>query len=242
MLLFVLLTELLALYFLSGWVTTSVYTLLLLVFRIRSVAISILLLMQFPGTVVHELAHLFTAEILRVPTGKLTLVPESIRDAQIRSGSVMIGESDPFRRYAIGLAPLFTGMIVLSALSYFLPSLWESVRSSGIPLFQNIDTYWLALIGYCIFAISNAMFPSSQDLKGFTPFAIALAGLGIAGYLIGMRFMLHGHALELATQILTTLTQTVQIVLLLNIVLLIASWGLTQVLLRVFGLRVTQTY
>src|SRR3989344_9654538 len=118
MLLLLLLIEPLALYFLSRWVSKSLFVLFLLLFRSRSVAISLLLVLTFPGTVIHELAHLFTAEILRVPTGKLTLVPESIREASIKSGSVAIAETDPFRRYAIGLAPLFTGVVAISAISY----------------------------------------------------------------------------------------------------------------------------
>src|SRR5260221_6045484 len=112
----VLLLELCALYFLSRWVTQAIFTLFLLFFRIRSVALSLLLVLEFPGTVIHELAHLFTAEVLGVRTGKLTLEPESIRGESIKAGSVMIAQSDPFRRYAIGLAPVFVGIFVLTAI------------------------------------------------------------------------------------------------------------------------------
>lgn len=222
---FLLCLELIVLYFLSRALTKSLYVLFLLLFRARSVAISILLLLHFPGTVIHELAHLFTAEILRVPTGKLTLVPESIRDTTIKSGSVAIAQTDPFRRYAIGLAPLSAGMLVLSAISYFLPqtSSWA---------------YWGLL--YLLFSISNSMFSSPEDIRGFGPFAAVITVFLLAGYFVGLRFSLSGQALVLATQILTTLTQTLQIVLLVNIVLLVASWGLKTALFQLFGARVVQ--
>lgn len=209
MILLALIGELIFLYFLSRWVTKSLYTLFLLLFRARSVAISILLLLQFPGTVIHELAHLFTAEILGVRTGKLTLVPESIREADIRSGSVAIAETDPFRRYAIGLAPLVWGIITLGATAYFLQSQQDEVL-------QGIALYFL-------FAISNSMYPSPIDLKGFWPFALTL-GLFIAvGYFLGLR-------IPIPTEVLATLTNSLQLVIALNFALLVASWGLTRLI------------
>ena len=216
-----LFSQLIALYFLSRWVSKSLFMLFLLLFRSRSVAISLLLALTYPGTVIHELAHLFTAEILRVPTGKLTLVPENIREAHIKSGSVAIAETDPFRRYAIGLAPLFTGIIAISAVSYLLS------------LSMNHELVTI-LYFYLLFAVSNSMFSSPEDLKGFVPFAFVMGLFVAAGYMLGIRFELTGQALEVATRTLATLTDSLTIVLLVNLGLLIASWGLKTLLLRLF--------
>ena len=217
-------TQLIALFFLSRWLTKSLFTLFLIIFRARSVAITTLLLLTFPGTVIHELAHLFTAEVLRIPTGKLTLVPENIREERIKSGSVAIGETDPFRRYAIGLAPLFWGMIVLTATAYFLPTV--------------SSPYLFVLIAYLLFSVSNSMFSSPEDLKGFIPFALVVGLFLAAGYYLGLRFELTGQALEVATRTLTTLTDSLTIVLLVNVGLLVASLGLTKLLVRVLRLRI----
>lgn len=224
MLLGILIGELILLFFLSRSLTQSLYHLFLLIFRAKSVAISLLLILEFPGTVVHELAHLFTAEILRVPTGKLTLVPESIREAQIRSGSVMIAESDPFRRYAIGLAPIFWGMIVLTALSYLLT------------LSTTYDLLSI-LYFYLLFAVSNSMFSSPEDLKGFGPFAAVVALFLAGAYFLGVRFALTGQAIDVATRTLTTLTNSLTIVILINIGFLVVSRLLMRLLLRLFHLR-----
>lgn len=212
----ILIAQLVLLYFLSRVVSKSLFVLFLLVFRARSVAISLLLALTFPGTVIHELAHLFTAEILRVPTGKLTLVPESIRDAHIKSGSVAIAETDPFRRYAIGLAPLVWGMIVLTAIAYFLPTV--------------SSPYFFVLIAYLLFSISNSMFSSPEDLKGFLPFALVVGLFVAAGYYLGIRFELTGTLLYAAIRTLATLTDSLTIVLLVNVGLLVASWGVTRVI------------
>ena len=71
--------ELVILYFLSRWLSERMFMFFLLLTRSRPAAISFLLVLEFPGTAIHELSHLFTAEILGVRTGKLSLEPESIR-------------------------------------------------------------------------------------------------------------------------------------------------------------------
>src|SRR5947209_5745118 len=102
-----IIAELIGIYVLSRALTQTIFNLTYLLTRARSIAVTLITLLNFPGTVIHELAHLFTAEILGVHTGKLSLVPESIAEPNIKAGSVMIAATDPFRRYAIGLAPVF---------------------------------------------------------------------------------------------------------------------------------------
>ncbi|HUD19721.1 MAG TPA: hypothetical protein VMR81_04730 [Patescibacteria group bacterium] len=238
MLTLILLAELIVLYFLSRWVTQSLFTFFLLLFRSRPVAVSILLVLEFPGTAIHELSHLFTAEILGVKTGKLSLEPESIRGPDITSGSVMIAETDPFRRYAIGLAPIFSGIIALTAISYFTNGLWTSVFSSHVVFYQNADFYLLLLIGYCLFAVSNTMFSSPADLKGFIPFCIVLTVFVVALYFTGIRIVLTGFVLEEVTRVVTTLVSSLGIVLAINAGLLVVAWALRSVLQKIMHLQI----
>lgn len=234
----VLCGELLLLYFLSRMVTRSLFMSFTLLFRLRPIAVSLLLAIQFPGTVLHELAHLFTAEILGVKTGKLRLEPESIREEDIQAGSVMVADSDPFRRSLIGLAPLFWGIAALGALSYVIPNLYTSVFSGGVPLFQNNDFYYLLGVGYLLYAVSNTMFPSPEDMHGVVPVLGGLFVLIIIGFFFGLRLQLTGSLLELATQLMTTLTKSIGVVIMINLVLL----GITKLLIffvsRIFRVRV----
>ncbi|OGG35695.1 hypothetical protein A2363_04220 [Candidatus Gottesmanbacteria bacterium RIFOXYB1_FULL_47_11] len=206
-----LIGELITLYAVSGRLTQALYDLVVRLTRSRTIGVTALTLLMFPGTVIHELAHLFTAEILGVRTGKLTLVPEAIAQdpstmlgTEIRTGSVMIGHSDPFRRYLIGLAPMLVGLIALTALAYFIDwSQWFS---------------WLnLLLVYLLFAVSNAMFSSSEDLKGFVPFALTLIIMVSAAYFAGLRIGLTGTALDLVTRILEGLTKSLGVVLGINV-------------------------
>ncbi len=203
--LILLCTELIILFFISQWLTQSLFELCLLVFRARSVGITIITILNFPGTVIHELSHLFTAEVLGVHTGKLTLVPESIQEDTIKAGSVMITQTDPFRRYLIGLAPTVTGLVSITALSYFL-----SQQYSPITLLTVLYFYLLLTIG-------NSMFSSSEDLKGFIPFIITLAIMAGTAYFAGFRIGITGPALSVATTILDALTKSLGIVLALNV-------------------------
>lgn len=208
-LLLLLFTELFFLFFLSQWLTQSLFDLCILVFRARSVAITIVTILNFPGTVIHELSHLFTAEVLGVRTGKLTLVPAT-PDTQdklaksLRAGSVMIAETDPFRRYLIGLAPILSGLVAIAAISYAI--YWGTWGAWG---------YWGGI--FLLLAIGNSMFSSAEDLKGFLPFIITLAIMAGAAYFAGLRVGITGPALALATRILDALTKSLGIVLALNI-------------------------
>ena len=145
MMLLFLIIELTFLYLLSRRVIGTLYRLLQMLTRSRPMAIWIVSIIFFPGTVVHELAHLFTAEILGVRTGKLTLVPESLEGNEINAGAVMIAATDPFRRTLIGLAPVYVGIIVLVATSSL----------TVLPI----------LTFYIMFAVSNSMFSSEEDMK-----------------------------------------------------------------------------
>ncbi|MEK7129984.1 MAG: hypothetical protein AAB803_03105 [Patescibacteria group bacterium] len=208
--LLLLFTELAGLFFLSRLLIQKLYAFFLLLFRARSAAVSAVTLLLFPGTVIHELSHLFTAEILGVRTGKLTLAPESIREVNIKTGSVAIAQTGPFRRAAIGLSPIFAGILSLAALSWWIPQLIE-----------HSNSYLLLLTSYLLFAISNSMFSSREDLKGFWPLAITLSLFIGAAYAIGLRIGLEGKVLEVATTILSSLVQSLGLVLAVNGVLLL---------------------
>lgn len=190
--------EILTLYLLSRKLSQNLYIVWFLLTKSRPVAIAFLSFLYFPGTVIHELAHLFTAEILGVHTGGLTLVPEGLEEknlpaqAGVRTGSVAIAQSDPIRRAAIGIAPVFVGLMSLGLVSYFIPDLWRQVSidlANGI-LFSQGSVYLLILAAYSLFAISNTMFSSHEDMEGFWPVLIIITLISAAAYIAGIRITL----------------------------------------------------
>jgi hypothetical protein len=235
--LFLLITlELIGLFLLSRRVTQGIFLTIYRAFHSKSVAVSLTTFLLFPGTVIHELSHLFIAEILGVKTGKLDLAPESIEEEKIRVGSVELTKTDPFRRSVIGLAPFFIGVIALFGLSSILPNLWKetTIAFQNNTLFSSPSPYFVLLTSYVIFAISNTMFASKEDMKGVVPLAIVLVILGGAIYMAGFRIGITGELLIWTQTLLTNIAQSLGVVLVINGMILIA----TTILLSLTGKKI----
>lgn len=237
--LIVLIIELVILFFLSQGLTQSLFLLYALFFRSKKVAVTIITLLVFPGTVIHELSHLFTAEILGVHTGKIDLVPEFIDKDSLKTGSVAIAQTGPFRKALIGLAPVGAGLIALTAIAYFLSTTWPQVMidwQNGV-MFSQFALYLLLILLYLVFAISNSMFSSPQDLKGTLPVAILIVLLLAGAWFAGFRLTITGAALNVLNSILTALVQSIGLVLGVNLVLYLLSIILVRALLKHRGLK-----
>lgn len=223
--------EFVALYFISRALTQTLFFFFYRMSRSKNVAVSATTALLFPGTVIHELSHLFTAEVLGVPTGRLTLVPEGLTtkgdgEGEIRTGSVSIAKTGPFRRAAIGIAPVIVGLAALALLAYFLPTTWSAFLASTAPFFEKGETYGLVLIIYLLFAVSNSLFASPEDLKGFWPLAITLTLLAGAIWVAGFRLELTGKVLEVGIALSNGLFHSLALVLALNLLLLLIMHGL----------------
>lgn len=210
--------------------------------RSRPVAISIISFLYFPGTVVHELSHLFTAEILGVHTGGLTLSPEGLENPSVRTGSVMISKTDPIRRAIIGIAPLFVGITTLTLLSAILPNLYSqtALDFQNNILFSSISIYYLLLTLYSLFAISNSMFSSPEDMEGFPGVTIALSLIGIAAYFSGITMTLPPEWTSSIQQTLSTLTTSMGYIVGFNLLLFGISISCISLAKKVSGRKVVR--
>jgi hypothetical protein len=221
---FLIISELVVLSFISRWLTQRLYEAVYLLTTSRSVGISFVTLLLFPGTIVHELSHLFTASILGVHTGKMELTPTSLKGEHIHAGSVMVAQTDPIRRSLIGLSPLFTGIAILTAISYFLNPWWQEAFLS----IQNGQFATLAIVRFIlaigiVSVVSNTMFSSPEDLKGVPAVGITLVIIATLLYFLGLRFTLTGPVLTVLVQTGNTLSISLGIVLALNTVLLLIA-------------------
>jgi len=136
----------------------------------------ILAFIFLPGTIIHELAHLFTAAIMFVPVGRIAILPE-VDGEEIHLGSVEIGQTDILRRTLIGVAPLLLGLAVIMGI------LWLSM--------DNLSTgpIWQKLLGlYLIFQIGNSMFSSRKDMEEVLLFLVGLMAVSLA-ILAGIYFL-----------------------------------------------------
>jgi hypothetical protein len=129
-----------------------------------------------PGVLVHEFAHLITAEAMLVKTSGLNFDLKKEDDGVVM-GSVSIAKTDPIRRALIGFAPVFVGIILISlAVFYFLSEL--------SPFSQIVSYIFLFLI---VFEVGNTMYSSPRDLEGTLELLAALSVIVLILYLIGIR-------------------------------------------------------
>lgn len=131
-----------------------------------------------PGTVVHEFAHAAVASGLGVYVGEIDLMPK-VEGKHVKLGTVQIAETDPFRRFFIGIAPILFGLTVI----FLVLALFQK--------FETNFTWWgVLLVYYCIFEIGNGMFSSRRDMEGAIELLVALALVFGLLYFFGIRFSL----------------------------------------------------
>lgn len=117
----------------------------------------------FPGVVLHELAHFFMANLLFVRTGQIEFVPK-IHGEKVKLGSVAIAQTDPIRRFFIGIAPILFGLLIMFGVYLLL-------FPHDIRMFSWQSVVFL----YLLFEIGNTMYSSSKDMEGAIGFFILAA-------------------------------------------------------------------
>ena len=185
------------LYFLQRWIHRHLHGVALLLTGNKQWAIILYAIILFPGVLLHELSHWITANLLRVKTGKFSVLPRSGVDGSVQLGYVEYYKTSsvgPIRESLIGSAPLVTGtaVVILIAFRIFdIPALSDAIGSGDIDTLSNalLDLFitpdfliWL----YLLFAISNAMMPSSSDRRAWPAFALIMIIFAVILYLFGL--------------------------------------------------------
>ena len=162
------------LFLLSRAVSQSLGLLVYRFTRSKRLMINVLAFIFFPGTVIHEFAHAAIAQMIGVRVGEIELMPE-IEGANIKLGSAQVEESDPFRSFLIGVAPLIGGFVLI----FLTIALYSRFAISG---------FWpTMLLFYILFEIGNTMFSSKRDMEGALELIAAVALVLGFLYLIGVR-------------------------------------------------------
>ena len=153
---------LLLLFFLSQRITTSLFQFFYFLTRQEKLSVGLLSFFLLPGTLIHELSHFLLAVLLRVKTGRLSLLPEIEKNGVVKTGRLELAQTDPFRRTLIGLAPLIIGLTLIYFLGKYLFSNFSQLITHNS---QPITILLLFIICYLLFTISTTMFSSKKDLE-----------------------------------------------------------------------------
>lgn len=169
-----------------GWLQIrlhrEVQIFLLLVTRSPRLSVVLFSLIFLPGVFLHELSHLVTAKLLRVPTGRFSVIPKNLPNGRLQLGYVEVAATDPLRESLIGAAPLLAGSIFVAHAGLVrlgLDAVWSAPGQQGIgqglselfSLFDRPDV-WLWL--YLALTVSSTMFPSASDRRPMLKTVIGL--------------------------------------------------------------------
>lgn len=178
---YILLIELALIFLTSRTVFQSLFTLLFVITHSQKFSISAISLLFFPGTVLHELSHLISAELLRVRTHGMEFNPE-YSGGRLKMGSVKISQSDPIRRFIIGIAPFLVGVSVLLCIMFFYTQFFSIYNA-----FQNLKVFGISLgVLLIVFIITNTMFSSKKDMEGVMELCVLAVIIFIFLYLLNL--------------------------------------------------------
>lgn len=199
----------------------------LLIFGNPRIGIFVYSLIFLPGTILHELSHWIVAEILQVPTGKLSVLPSLEADGQgeEKLGYVMTGRTGIIRGFLIGFAPMFTGIAVLVVLGYLLDTLWPAA-----PVWQML------LVIYGLVVVSNSMIVSGADRRHWPVAAVLFILTGLVIVYAGITVPV--SVMQFASRALYRIDQILGLTIGLNLAMIIGSYVLRRILERVTNKRV----
>lgn len=217
-----LIAQLIILFFITKITLRELFFLFHRLFRSQTLSNIAIAILFFPGTVVHELAHFFTAVVIFLKVRELQLLPEWDHKS-IKLGHVAYERKDPLRGFIVGIAPLFVGIAVLFfiLLSFPLPA-----STAEITL----------LVGYLIFAISSTMFSSPQDLVDagiIIPIGLILYGVSFFFpdiFLAGAMYPL--ELFKAITPLIASLNLFVTITILIHLGVIVLLWMVRKTIFR----------
>lgn len=181
---------LLPLYGLQRLLHREIQAVFLIATRSERVTTFLFALVFLPGVFLHELSHFVMARLLRVRTGRFSLLPQALPNGRLRLGYVETAQSDVLRDSLIGAAPLLAGGLFVAWAAIgplqLLP-LWDVLHNGqwnlvwlGLTMLPGLPDFWLWF--YLTFAVSSTMLPSESDRHAWLPLALwvsVLLGLAL---------------------------------------------------------------
>ncbi|MCC7190815.1 MAG: hypothetical protein IT312_18930 [Anaerolineales bacterium] len=150
-------------------------------------------LIFLPGVFLHESSHYLMAKVLRVPTGRFSVLPRPLPNGRLQMGYVEIARSDIARDSLIGAAPLIVGTLFTAYVAVYaldMRVLWDTLRNGqmsmfwmGINALPTVNNFYIW--AYLAFVVSSMMMPSQSDRHAWLELVISVSILFVVALLVG---------------------------------------------------------
>jgi hypothetical protein len=224
----------------------EIQAIFLILTRNPQLTIGLFSVLFLPGVFLHELSHFVMAKILRVRTGKTSLIPKSLPNGRLQLGYVETAQTDIIRDSLIGIAPLLTGSLFIAyaginrlgfgtLLGVFANRQFD-LFWKGLTLLPQVDDFFLWF--YLAFAVSSTMMPSESDRHSWLPLGLWIAGLLALGIFAGAGVWMLENIAPLLNDSLGSVATLFGLSIALHVVLLFPTLFLHRIISKVTGVDV----
>ena len=237
---------LIPLIYLQRFLHREIQAVLLIITRDASLTIGIFQIIFLPGVFLHEASHFLMAKILRVRTGRFSVIPRALSDGRLQLGFVETAQSDIVRDSLIGAAPLIVGILFVALVSVYkleMRVLWDTLRNGQIEMFllgmkflPRVKDFYLWL--YLAFAVSSTMMPSASDRHAWLELVISVGVLFALALLIGAGPWMWDNVAPLISNFLSSVSVILGLSSVIHIVLALPMMAVHKLLTRVTGMDV----
>jgi hypothetical protein len=232
---------------LQRWLHREVQTIFLLLTRRSDLSITLFAVLFFPGVLLHEGSHYLAAKLLRVRTGRFSIIPHPLPGGRLQMGYVETAASDWVRDTLIGAAPLITGglFVAYAGLQRLgLLEVWQAYDLGGweaalamIPQITAQSDFWLWF--YLTLVVSSTMLPSASDRRAWMPLGLVILALLGASLLAGAGPWLEQNLAPLLSTLFLSVAVVFGISAGMHLLFVLPLWFLRSLLARLLGLEVT---
>jgi len=218
----------------------------LILTRDARLTVGIFQVIFLPGVFLHETSHFLMAKMLRVPTGRFSVIPRSLPDGRLQLGFVETAKADIVRDSLIGAAPLIFGTLFVAFVSVYkleMRVLWDTLRNGqfelfwmGIGFLPRVKDFYLWF--YLAFAVSSTMMPSESDRHAWLELMISVGVLFSIVLLIGAGPWMWDKVAPLISNFLSSISVILGLSSVIHVVLLLPTMLTHKLLTRVTGMDV----
>jgi hypothetical protein len=218
----------------------------LILTRDARLTIGIFQIIFLPGVFLHEVSHFLMAKILRVRTGKFSVIPRALPGGRLQLGFVETAKSDILRDSLIGAAPLIFGtlFVAFAAVNKLeMRVLWDTLRNGqfnlfwmGVGILPHVRDFYLWF--YLVFTVSSTMTPSESDRHAWLELVISVGILFAIALLVGAGPWMLKNVAPLLSNFLSSVAVIFGLSALVHVILVLPIALIHKLLVRVTGVDV----